>query len=547
MAMAVTVVVPVYNPGPYLDACVASVRRQSLGTDALEAIFVDDGSSDGSSARLDSLAASEPNVRVIHIPNSGWPGRPRNLGLDAAAGEYVLFLDADDWLGDEAAERMAAMAERTGADVVVGREVGHGRGVPREVFRRNVDDASLERDPLVRLMTPHKLFRRPMLLEHDIRFPEGRRRFEDHVFVLRSYFAARRISVLADYPCYHWVTRADHGNASDQYADPAAYYRDMRDVLDVIDAHAPSGPMRDRLVAHWYRRRCLDRLSGERWTDAPAAHDRAVFDAVRDLASERIGPGSVAELPMSHRLRSGAVTAGRPDLVVALARVEHGLRARVRLRDLEESGDRVRLSLVADLFDASGEPIRFRRHEGDRLRWEPPPSIAAETFPAAALDATADLEATAVSVVLRDAGGLEHDAPAAVERVVRDTAGGLVLSIRAVAEIDPRTAAGGSPLPLGDWELFADVRSCGWQSLRRLGSLGAPEARRPLRLRVEQDGTASVVTMGDRPARPATPVRRRARSYAVERLVPGAVLRRLPVGVRRSGKRMLMRLRGSRP
>jgi glycosyltransferase involved in cell wall biosynthesis len=90
----VSVVVPVYNPGAYLEDCVASLLRQSLPTGEYEAIFVDDGSTDGSGARLDRLATEHPElVRVIHIENSGWPGRPRNVGLDTARGDYVLFVD----------------------------------------------------------------------------------------------------------------------------------------------------------------------------------------------------------------------------------------------------------------------------------------------------------------------------------------------------------------------------------------------------------------------------------------------------------------------
>ena len=542
MTVRVSVVVPVYNPGPYLDPCVASVLHQSLGADALEVIFVDDGSTDGSGARLDRVAAEAGNVRVIHIPNSGWPGTPRNVGIDAARGDHILFLDADDWLGDEAAERMSATAERTGADVVVGREVGHGRGVPRELFRRNVDDAMLGSDPLVRLMTPHKLFRRSMLVENGIRFPEGPRRFEDHVFVLRSYFAARRISILADYACYHWVTRADHGNASDQYADPHAYYRAMRDVLDVIDANTGPGPVRDRLTSHWYRRRCLDRLRGERWTAAPRAHDREVYGAIRDLVLERIGPDIDDWLPLSHRLRSAAVRADRPDLITALARIEHGLRARVRLRSGEQSDGVVRLALVADVFDAARRPIRFRRQPGGAVRWEPPKNIGADSFAPERLEVARDLESVSVSIVLRAVDAtMEHDLEATVEGVLRDAPDGSELSIRARAEIDPRTAAAGRQLPAGDWEVLADVRSCGWHSLRRLGTIGGAQ-RQPLGLRVAEDGSVELGVA--RPSRRGArkPVRRRSGSHALEGLVPRAVLRHIPVRVRRAGKQWLLRL-----
>ncbi|MEA2289920.1 MAG: poly(ribitol-phosphate) beta-N-acetylglucosaminyltransferase, partial [Solirubrobacteraceae bacterium] len=99
MAVKVSVVVPVYNPGPHIDDCIASVLRQSLPASEYEAIFVDDGSTDGTGERLDEIAAEHPHLRVIHIENSGWPGRPRNVGVEAARGEYVYFVDNDDWIG----------------------------------------------------------------------------------------------------------------------------------------------------------------------------------------------------------------------------------------------------------------------------------------------------------------------------------------------------------------------------------------------------------------------------------------------------------------
>lgn len=121
MPVKVSVIVPVYNPGPYIEDCVASLLRQSLPADEYEVIFVDDGSTDETPARLDQLAAEEPRIQVIHQENSGWSGKPRNVGIEASQGEFVMFVDNDDYLGDEALERMYDYGVANGADVIVGK------------------------------------------------------------------------------------------------------------------------------------------------------------------------------------------------------------------------------------------------------------------------------------------------------------------------------------------------------------------------------------------------------------------------------------------
>jgi cellulose synthase/poly-beta-1,6-N-acetylglucosamine synthase-like glycosyltransferase len=86
----VSVIVPVYNVEAYLRECLDSVVGQTLGFDRIELIAIDDGSTDGSGRMLDAYAARCP-MTVRHEPNSGGAGRPRNVGLDLATGQYVFF------------------------------------------------------------------------------------------------------------------------------------------------------------------------------------------------------------------------------------------------------------------------------------------------------------------------------------------------------------------------------------------------------------------------------------------------------------------------
>ena len=90
-----SVIVPVYNGEAYLEPCVESLLAQTFGR--FELLLVDDGSTDGSPAICDAFAGRDPRVRVIHKPNGGHTSA-RNAGLEGSRGEYVVFLDSDDWL-----------------------------------------------------------------------------------------------------------------------------------------------------------------------------------------------------------------------------------------------------------------------------------------------------------------------------------------------------------------------------------------------------------------------------------------------------------------
>jgi poly(ribitol-phosphate) beta-N-acetylglucosaminyltransferase len=488
-AVKVTVVVPVYNPGPYLEDCIASLLRQSLPADEFEAIFVDDGSTDDSPSRLDDLAKEHPHMRVIHQENSGWSGKPRNVGLADARGEYVFFADNDDFLGDEALERMYAFAREHDSDIVIGKMAGKGRGVPRELFRKSYARATLADAPLIDSLTPHKLFRASFLREKDLRFPEGKRRLEDHVFVTAAFFAAEKISVLSSYVCYYHVRRDDASNAGFQRLEPKKYFANLAEALDIVEANTEPGALRDRLYRRWYRVEMVERLRGRRLLQTPDDERQELFDEIRRLSGERFGPGVGAGLPPMQRIVGGLVDADRYDDLVRLAGWEEEIEACARIDDLGWHAGALGIAVTAELR-AGAEPVTYEARDGRTLLELPclrPEAYAA--IPMDALDSTTRLPQSRVDVLLRSrATAAEYFLPITVSRSRRpaggpEPAGGKEGAADGVgdgrfrhllhgeARVDVSTAAGSAPLGDGVWDVLVRVTSCGWSKDTRLGAI----------------------------------------------------------------------------
>jgi poly(ribitol-phosphate) beta-N-acetylglucosaminyltransferase len=457
----VSVIVPVFDPGSDIDDCIASLLGQSLPADELELIFVDDGSTDATPARLDALAAEHRHVRVEHIPNSGWPGKPRNVGLDLATGDYVFFVDNDDWLERDALERLYAMAVADRADIVIGKVVGHGKRVPLGLFAQNLHGVPFE-PQMLKLLAPHKLFRRRLLDEHGLRFPEGKRRLEDHPFVLAAYFAADRISVLADRPIYHWMRRDEQETASSSRFDAAGYFANLGEVLDIVESKVPPGPERDALLAHWYRGKMLGRVGGRAWLYRDEQWRVELYEAVRALALERFGEDVHEHLPYNLRLRSKLLRAGNLDALGRMSRYERRLRPVIRVRGIERGGTH----LVLRLESWMGGPmtkLRFQR-EGDRTFWLPPTDALAEAVAEPDREVTGELRRSTLAVFLRNVDDdSEYVLPARTHvRLQARELGRVRPMLQTAVPIAPTAAAAGGPLPPGTWEVRATLSVAGF-------------------------------------------------------------------------------------
>lgn len=196
----VSIIVPVYNVEKYLRKCVDSILAQTF-TD-FECILVDDGSTDGSPGICNEYAKKDSRIVVIHQNNGGLPAA-RNTGLDRTAGEWIGFVDSDDWCESEMFQFLYENAMKSNADVSIcidrhiiestGEIVNH-KNTGRETIFDNHDDAiyTLFQYPFG-VSSCSRLLKVAVLREHHIRYDPAQKDSEDILFSYHLFKCSKRI------------------------------------------------------------------------------------------------------------------------------------------------------------------------------------------------------------------------------------------------------------------------------------------------------------------------------------------------------------------
>lgn len=205
----ISVIIPVYNKEEYLERCIQSVVNQTY--DKLEIILVNDGSSDSSPQMCDAFAQKDKRIKVIHQKNSGAAGA-RNQGILAATGQYISFIDPDDYISLRFYETLLTILHETSADAVLCKYIRFSGETAKKVTQRTVTkprvlsteqtiDGFFGMDGEAFVVPWNKLFKRDLL--NGIWFPEGR--ISEDEFTIYKYLAnAKRVAVTEEILYYYY-------------------------------------------------------------------------------------------------------------------------------------------------------------------------------------------------------------------------------------------------------------------------------------------------------------------------------------------------------
>ncbi len=211
MKIKVSVIIPVYNCEMFLERAIESVISQQDFSEN-ELILIDDGSTDSSSQICDKYACIHNNIKVIHQENAG-VSVARNNGINAAEGEWIFFLDSDDYLLEDVFDKMISQGY---ADIICAR---HNSNLPVQsdflrYFESGVYEIDNIKDELITMLSSFdyfffncwaKLFKRSLIVENNISFPVGRDYAEDMVFVYTYLRFCKSVTFIPDIIYYYFV------------------------------------------------------------------------------------------------------------------------------------------------------------------------------------------------------------------------------------------------------------------------------------------------------------------------------------------------------
>lgn len=314
MTPDISIIIPVYNAGPYLHDSVGSLQRQTHAN--IEIILVDDGATDDSGAICDQLAAEDPRVHVMHKENAG-QGLARNDGLTIATGTYVAFLDADDYWEPDSCEQIWNRMQETGADLCTFaycKERENGIVIARPAVRQAIytDDAVRTEfvlhyfgddpldDDLRSALACMSCFRRSIIAEHNVQFASERKVLsEDTIFCL-EFCRYCNIAVTLDKVILHYVMHASsysHQVSLERLGKTLAFCDILREYADSYGLTGNASIARRLQGTVWITVMELVRHA------AAGEHGRAAVQSVLDQREVQESAAYMVQQPLNKKQR----------------------------------------------------------------------------------------------------------------------------------------------------------------------------------------------------------------------------------------------------
>ena len=218
----VSVIVPVYNVEKYLNKCIDSLINQSLKD--IEIIIVNDSSPDNCQAIIDTYQKNYPNLIKSFIKENGGQGSARNYGLDYASGEYISFVDSDDWLDLNMLEKMYNLAIKDNSDIVICDMMDYYEDGSKKFFNCTKYDSVYKVTP----SACNKIFKREII--NNIRFLNGLW-YEDFNFTTKILLNNPKISTISNlyYNCHSRKVSTMNNNNAIKNLDIITIIEDLKD------------------------------------------------------------------------------------------------------------------------------------------------------------------------------------------------------------------------------------------------------------------------------------------------------------------------------
>ncbi len=234
--MKLSIIIPVYNTQFFLEKCVDSCERQDIEKNDYEIIIINDGSKDGSQSIIEDLCSRYLNIRAYIQDNKGLSAT-RNRGLELAKGEYIWFVDSDDWIRDNCLSSIIKKCDSMQLDAIqVGACNVYGDKYERiyNVLENDISEGKelIGRDDYYYVCSPFTVYRRDFLIKNSLHFYTGIFH-EDCEFTPRAYHKAKRISGINDIIYYVF----NNTNSITHLPTPKRAY-DLLTVIEHLDDYS---------------------------------------------------------------------------------------------------------------------------------------------------------------------------------------------------------------------------------------------------------------------------------------------------------------------